>query len=164
MILLAVSIICFSKEPKITAVYKEEKIFGRVYAYFTLSFAVSVPLVIVNVIAGSIKGSMIAVYLIAMVIFGAAAVYMCLRVYKKAPAYLKKRCILDLFICGFGVSFRLSLLFLRLFIKTWFTLTMPTEHMLVNGQRVYIFPDGSAYNPATGKTGRLVDNNRVRFD
>lgn len=162
-IIVVISIISFFMEPKITASYKAEGIYGRVYAYFAIAFAVAVPLIIIYAIMGAFKGIMLPIFLVFMLIFGAAAVFMYLRVFKKAPAHLKHRCLIDLTISGFGTAFRVSLFVLRIFIKSWFSLTMPTEARLESGQNVYVFPDGTAYNPATGKMGDVVDTDTIRW-
>ncbi len=164
LIYLVFAFVCFLKEPKITGYYKVTGIYGRIYAYFSIAFLCGVPLIIVGLVTGQIPSSQTILWIIMLIVFAAVTFFMYYRVYKKSPDFMKKRCLVDLTVSGFGTAFRVSFFVLRLFIGTWWTVNVPEQYVLQNGQQVYVFFDGRVYNPATGKFGITTDMNTVKWD
>ena len=159
-----VGLICFFREPKITGYYKVTKLFGRVYAYFACDFVFAFFGMIIQIIIKARKWQEILMCSLIALLCLAIGGYMYYRVYKKAPDFMKKRCLIDLTICGFGTAFRVGLFFMRIFISTWWIVSMPEVYRLENGQEVYVFFGGKVYNPTNGKFGTTTDWETVTWD
>lgn len=170
IVVLILWIVAMVKEPKITGYYKFLNIYGRIYAYFAVDmlfagFAATVMgiIMIFEVITGHAGnvgfGAALGGLVFGLVPF-AIGIFMYRRVYQKSPDFMKKRCLRDLTISGWGTAMRVALWFLSIFVHAWWESTKPTEYKLENGQTVYVFPDNRVYDPSTGKFGEASSNRK----
>lgn len=119
LIFAIVALVCAFRESKITAVYKANKVYGRLTAYLALDFTLAGAIMAVGGIAslfteegravgiGQVLG-MAAMGLVIAVI----GVFLYIRAYKKCPPALQKKCIVSMIVTGLGVSMKLCVFFL----------------------------------------------------
>lgn len=150
-----VCLYCFFKEKNITGMYKVSGIYGRIYAYFAVNLAVGGVAFLGAIFTGETNtGTDIVTGAVAL----GVSVFLYWRVYSKSPDFLKKRCLRDLTISGFGATLRVTLWFMRIFVSTWWAVSAPDEYELDNGMKVFVFPDGMVYDANLGRFGKASEN------
>ena len=156
VVFLVAGIICMGIEKKITGYYKAANVFGRFYAFWAVNAMFGgILYLILNLISGAISELSFQMIL-PLIITEALGVVMYVRVYKKTPAFLKKRCLLDLTICGLGVNIRVALWFIWIFVRAQWEYMKPEVYILEDGTEVYVYKDGSVYQPGSGRHGQRV--------
>ena len=83
------------------------------------------------------------------------------RVFAKSPDFLKKRCLFDLAVSGFGVAVRVVLFFMMFFISAWWEANKPRSYILDDGREVYVFPDNRVYDPVKHQYGKANNDRDV---
>ena len=146
-------------EPRVTKYYKVLHIYGRVYAMISSFGLFTIVYSVIYIAALIIDGKMTKVDLeVGLLFFAVGCVVtipLYLRVYKKSPDFMKKRCLWDLTVSGFGAMARLVFWFAMFVVRTWWEVSKPDVYSLDNGLEVYVFPDGMVYDANQGRFGKF---------
>ncbi|MGM9637360.1 MAG: hypothetical protein ACI3YK_05170 [Eubacteriales bacterium] len=146
---LIVSIFCAVKESKVTGLYKAFGVYGRVYAYFALSFIVGIVAFFVSVIACIVSGEFSGIlYSFFYLIIGAIGVYLYWRAYRKCPDFLKKKLIPSMILSGLGVGLKVCLFFIGAVWKMF----GPQEVVDSDGKTLLVY-DGYVYDTSGNRIG-----------
>lgn len=186
--ILGFGVYALIREPQITGYYEACQIYNRVYAFFAANIAIGfiethllmIPAILLYIWeelpsytgesisfseliqglwqAASADPAELVKILISDLIAIGLTIYLYYRVYRKSPDFLKKRCLIDLTISGYGVMVRILLWFIRLFVETWWEFNRPQVYVLKSGRSVYAFPDGHVYDASNSKFGKMTDD------
>lgn len=144
---LILIIICFTKESKVTGLYKAFGVYGRFSAYITAAFLVGgLAQLVFGLImpfidsSESLTASGIALLLLQFVIFFGIGLFMYGRIRRKCPDFLRRKLFVSLLITAFGVAAKICLFFLGFIWKV----TGPKDVTLENGQHGYVY-NGEVY-------------------
>lgn len=155
---VVLALICAFRESKVVGTYKTLKVFGRLKAYLAFDFTAAGLYTLVMSIVGMFNpetsmgasASMIPVSIVCLLI-GLLLFY---TTYKKCPVALRKRVIWDMILVALGVSMKIGLFF---FASVW-AISTPDTYTDTNGNEYYVYADGEAYDPKTGRYGKITTN------
>lgn len=157
-IFLLVCIICAFRESRIVGSYKYLGIFGRVKAYLAIDLTFGGIACAVAGIASLFRETkqlyMIPVGLVCALI----GLLIIAGVTRKCPPFLKSRCFWDMVVVTLGVSLKIAVFFIGA-VWAW---QAPKAVDVEGGGQVYLFHDGTAYDPETGNYGEY-DRRRRTF-
>ena len=162
VIFLVLGFICMAFEKRTTGFYKATNVFGRFYAFLAFNALFGgIMFLVVNLVRGNIdeiKGQNTAVTIGSLIITEILGVLMYVRVYKKSPDFLKKRCLVDLTVSGFGVTMRAALWIVWLLFRAQWEYYKPEVYRTSDGTEVYVYKDGSVYDAVSGRHGKRVSS------
>lgn len=147
IVFLVACLVCAFRESRVIGTYKVLHVFGRFKAYMALACTFGGLAAIVSGFVDLANGGIM--YAGLGLVCLAIGVLLYWSSYRKCPDFLKKKCILDMIVVGLGLSFKIALFFIA---AVWSMYT-PDTATTTDGQEVYIFKDGTAYDPVSGKTG-----------
>lgn len=159
-IFLIICIVCAFKESKIVGSYKYLKVFGRLKAYLAIDLTFGGVLCFIMGIVSLFGENKQALYI--PVGLGCAVIGLLIirSVKRKCPDFLKHRCVLDMIIVTLGVSLKIAVFFIAA-VWAW---QAPKAIDIEGGGQIYVFHDGTAYDPDTGRYGTYDPNTgRARF-
>lgn len=160
LIPLALIIICFTKESKVTGLYKTFGVYGRFSAYITLCFMLAPVALIAGVISMAVTGEAVnALEIVLAVALGVVGAILYMRIRKKCPDFLRKRLFISLLISGFGVAAKICLFFLGFVWK----LSGPQSVVLGNGQEGFTY-DGEVYTADGTHVGSMTGYNEFEVN
>ena len=155
MIVLALAVLIFaflsySKESKVTGIYKSANVYGRFYAYITTTALYGAIACLIGGIAfvtmledaefAEILGS-IACGIGGFALWGAIGFFLYKRAYNRCPEALRKRLLISMMITGFGTAVKILLFILP---GIW-NLVGPEEMVGANGEKLYLY-NGEVYD------------------
>ena len=146
--------ICYNKAKELGGYYKAIGVGGPIYAYFTVVCSLGGAFMIVF---GPVSGFLTTDWtdavgkLIAGLILFLVGFFMFKRAYKKCPADLRRRFLLNLVIMMLGVGIRISLFFAYWIFKINYELNKPDYYVDQYGNRYEAHPfTNELFDPETG--------------
>lgn len=106
---IGLAIFCAFKESKLTAIYKANKVYGRITAYLAMDLTLVGILGLLSVFIPAIK-EMNATPLLALLLIPGIGLYAL--AFVKCPQSLKSKCIPSMIISGIGVTMKICVFFL----------------------------------------------------
>lgn len=144
IVFLILCVICYSKESKVTGLYKTFNVYGRFSAYITVAFMLAPIITIYSFIEALLRqenlDSELWFQLFAGIICGVIGFFLFNRIRAKCPEFLRKKLLISLLTTTFGVSLKILLFFIS---STW-ELIGPKNAVLANGQNGFIY-DGEVF-------------------
>lgn len=148
-IYLLICAICAFKENKIVGSYKFLGVFGRFKAYMALACTFGGLAAMVTGFIPIFTGKLDLVAGLIGLICLCVGFLIYFLTYHKCPVFLQHRCILDMIIVALGISMKIALFFIAA-VWAW---QAPRAIDTTDGGQIYVFHDGTAYDPRTGWYG-----------
>lgn len=148
-IFLLICAICAFKENKIVGSYKFLGVFGRFKAYMALSCTFGGLAAMVTGFLPIFGGKFDPVTGLVGLICFCVGFLIYFLTYHKCPVFLQRRCIPDMVIVALGISMKIALFFIAA-VWAW---QAPKAINTTDGGQIYVFHDGTAYDPNSGWYG-----------
>ncbi len=159
---LAFMVYCAFKESKVTGVYKAFGVYGRIYAYITMTGMIGGTFALIGMLIGLFQAENIELWavigeVITVVALTALGYYMYSVAKRKCPEFLRKKLFISMLITALGVGVKISVFFIG---AVW-EITKPREVVDSHGNRLYVF-NGEVYAPNGDHVGSSSGANEFR--
>ena len=156
-IFLLICIICAFRESKVVGAYKFLGVFGRLKAYLAIDLTFGGIACMVMGFVALFKGAKEEIAFIpAGLVCGLIGLLIIRSVMRKCPDFLKGRCIWDMIVVTLGVSLKIAVFFIGA-VWAW---QSPKAVEVEGGGQVYLFHDGTAFDPESGRYGEYDRRSR----
>lgn len=155
--IIVLMVMCYKKEGKVTGIYKSANVYGRFYAYITVTCMYGAIACLIGGFAsfGLLEDAtfpeILGILLFAVgggAIWGAIGFFLYKRAYNRCPEPLRKKLLISMIITAFGTALKIFLFFLP---GIW-DLVGPQEKVGSNGETLYVY-NGEVYDAGWNHVG-----------